>query len=126
MTQPERLVGGDGHGRHRRGERRQQAVPHRGGDDEAVAEGGEPRAGAEEGGIHPLEADAQVLEAAGAQELGVPRRARDEAVEDPAAVQGAGVEVGVVFELAGEIRLVDVFDPDGNRIQLAQSLDPGT
>ena len=34
----------------------------------------------------------------------------------------AGVEVGVVFELTGEIRLVDVFDPDGNRIQLAQSL----
>jgi catechol 2,3-dioxygenase-like lactoylglutathione lyase family enzyme len=35
----------------------------------------------------------------------------------------AGVEVGVVFELHGQIRLVDVFDPDGNRIQLAQALD---
>ena len=35
----------------------------------------------------------------------------------------AGVEVGVVFELHGQIRLVDVFDPDGNRIQLAQSLE---
>jgi len=35
----------------------------------------------------------------------------------------AGVEVGVVFEIHGQIRLVDVFDPDGNRIQLAQSLD---
>ncbi len=35
----------------------------------------------------------------------------------------SGVEVGVVFELHGQIRLVDVFDPDGNRIQLAQSLD---
>ena len=34
-----------------------------------------------------------------------------------------GVEVGVVLELAGQMRLVDVFDPDGNRIQLAQSLD---
>ena len=34
----------------------------------------------------------------------------------------AGIEVGVVFELHGQIRLVDVFDPDGNRIQLAQSL----
>jgi catechol 2,3-dioxygenase-like lactoylglutathione lyase family enzyme len=33
-----------------------------------------------------------------------------------------GVEVGVVFELHGQIRIVDVFDPDGNRIQLAQSL----
>ncbi|MBA2332249.1 MAG: VOC family protein [Actinobacteria bacterium] len=38
-------------------------------------------------------------------------------------LRAAGVEVGVVFELTGEIRLVDVFDPDGNRIQLAQSLD---
>ena len=35
----------------------------------------------------------------------------------------AGVEVGVVLELHGQIRLVDVFDPDGNRVQLAQSLD---
>jgi catechol 2,3-dioxygenase-like lactoylglutathione lyase family enzyme len=32
------------------------------------------------------------------------------------------VEVGVVLELAGQMRLVDVFDPDGNRIQLAQEL----
>jgi catechol 2,3-dioxygenase-like lactoylglutathione lyase family enzyme len=35
----------------------------------------------------------------------------------------AGVDVGVVFELHGQIRLLDVTDPDGNRIQLAQSLD---
>ena len=33
-----------------------------------------------------------------------------------------GVEVGTVIELAGQMRLVDVFDPDGNRIQLAQPL----
>ena len=33
-----------------------------------------------------------------------------------------GVRVGVVFELHGEIRLLDVFDPDGNRVQLAQEL----
>jgi catechol 2,3-dioxygenase-like lactoylglutathione lyase family enzyme len=37
-------------------------------------------------------------------------------------LRAAGVEVGVVFELTGEIRLVDVFDPDGNRVQLAQPL----
>ena len=35
----------------------------------------------------------------------------------------AGVEVGVVLELSGQIRLVDVFDPEGNRIQLAEPLD---
>ena len=37
-------------------------------------------------------------------------------------LRGENVEVGVVLELAGQMRLVDVFDPDGNRIQLAQSL----
>jgi catechol 2,3-dioxygenase-like lactoylglutathione lyase family enzyme len=33
-----------------------------------------------------------------------------------------GVDVGVVLELHGEMRLLDVFDPDGNRIQFAQEL----
>ena len=37
-------------------------------------------------------------------------------------LRDAGVRVGTVVELAGEMRLVDVFDPDGNRIQLAQAL----
>ena len=37
-------------------------------------------------------------------------------------LRGAGVEVGVVLELAGQMRLVDVFDPDGNRVQLAQPI----
>jgi catechol 2,3-dioxygenase-like lactoylglutathione lyase family enzyme len=32
------------------------------------------------------------------------------------------VEVGTVLELHGEVRLLDVFDPDGNRIQLVQEL----
>jgi predicted enzyme related to lactoylglutathione lyase len=47
-------------------------------------------------------------------------------VEDVKAVadrlRAAGVEVGVVLELHGQMRLLDVFDPDGNRIQLAQEL----
>jgi len=34
----------------------------------------------------------------------------------------AGVEVGVVLDLAGQMRLVDVFDPDGNRVQLTEEL----
>ena len=33
-----------------------------------------------------------------------------------------GVEVGTVLELAGAVRLVDVFDPDGNRVQLTQEI----
>ena len=34
----------------------------------------------------------------------------------------AGVDVGVVLEVTGMIRLVDVYDPDGNRLQLTQDL----
>ena len=37
-------------------------------------------------------------------------------------LEAAGVEVGVVLELHGAMRLLDVFDPDGNRVQLAQEL----
>jgi|ERR671929_2151938 catechol 2,3-dioxygenase-like lactoylglutathione lyase family enzyme len=33
-----------------------------------------------------------------------------------------GVDVGTVFELHGFVRLLDVYDPDGNRVQLAQEL----
>jgi catechol 2,3-dioxygenase-like lactoylglutathione lyase family enzyme len=40
-------------------------------------------------------------------------------------LRSAGIEVGVVFELHGEMRLLDVYDPDGNRVQLAQELSPG-
>jgi catechol 2,3-dioxygenase-like lactoylglutathione lyase family enzyme len=32
------------------------------------------------------------------------------------------VEVGVVVELHGEMRLLDVFDPDGNRLEFAQDV----
>jgi catechol 2,3-dioxygenase-like lactoylglutathione lyase family enzyme len=32
------------------------------------------------------------------------------------------VEVGTVLELHNEIRLLDVFDPDGNRVQLVEQL----
>jgi len=34
----------------------------------------------------------------------------------------AGVNVGVVLEIPGSIRLLDVFDPDGNRIQLSEDV----
>jgi catechol 2,3-dioxygenase-like lactoylglutathione lyase family enzyme len=40
-------------------------------------------------------------------------------------LKAAGVEVGVVLELHGQMRLVDVFDHDGNRLQLAQELSSG-
>ena len=31
-----------------------------------------------------------------------------------------GVSVGTIVELAGQMLLVDVYDPDGNRVQLSQ------
>jgi catechol 2,3-dioxygenase-like lactoylglutathione lyase family enzyme len=37
-------------------------------------------------------------------------------------LRAAGLEVGVVFELHGQMRLVDVYDPDGNRLQFAEEL----
>jgi catechol 2,3-dioxygenase-like lactoylglutathione lyase family enzyme len=35
---------------------------------------------------------------------------------------GEQVEVGTVLELHGAMRLLDVYDPDGNRIQLAEEV----
>jgi catechol 2,3-dioxygenase-like lactoylglutathione lyase family enzyme len=37
-------------------------------------------------------------------------------------LRAEGVEVGVILELHGQVRLVDVFDPDGNRIQLTEEI----
>jgi catechol 2,3-dioxygenase-like lactoylglutathione lyase family enzyme len=39
-------------------------------------------------------------------------------------LRDAGVQVGIVLELPGEILLLDVYDPDGNRVQLSQGLRP--
>jgi predicted enzyme related to lactoylglutathione lyase len=33
-----------------------------------------------------------------------------------------GVRVGTVLELQGAMRLLDVYDPDGNRLQLAEDI----
>jgi catechol 2,3-dioxygenase-like lactoylglutathione lyase family enzyme len=35
------------------------------------------------------------------------------------------VDIGTVIELHDEVRVVDVFDPDGNRLQLIQPLRDG-
>jgi catechol 2,3-dioxygenase-like lactoylglutathione lyase family enzyme len=37
-------------------------------------------------------------------------------------LRAAGVNVGVVVEIPGTIRLLDVFDPDGNRLQLSEDI----
>jgi catechol 2,3-dioxygenase-like lactoylglutathione lyase family enzyme len=35
-----------------------------------------------------------------------------------------GVDVGVVLELHGEMRLLEITDPDGNRLEVGQPLRP--
>jgi catechol 2,3-dioxygenase-like lactoylglutathione lyase family enzyme len=57
-----------------------------------------------------------------AESSGVAHVDVDDVKREAERLRAQGVEVGVVFELHGQIRLVDVFDPDGNRVQLAQSL----
>jgi catechol 2,3-dioxygenase-like lactoylglutathione lyase family enzyme len=68
------------------------------GDTEIALAEGEP----EEGGVAHIDVDDVKSEA---------ERLREQ-----------GVNVGTVLELAGHVRLLDVYDPDGNRIQLAQDL----
>jgi catechol 2,3-dioxygenase-like lactoylglutathione lyase family enzyme len=46
----------------------------------------------------------------------------DDVLAEADRLRAEGVEVGTVIELAGQMRLVDVFDPYGNRIQLAQHI----
>jgi predicted enzyme related to lactoylglutathione lyase len=55
-------------------------------------------------------------------ECGVATVDVDDVKADAEKLRKTGVEVGVVLELAGQIRIVDIFDPDGNRIQLTQPL----
>ena len=57
-------------------------------------------------------------------EAGVATVDVDDVKADAERLRDEGVEVGTVIELAGQMRIVDVFDPDGNRIQLAQPI-PG-
>jgi catechol 2,3-dioxygenase-like lactoylglutathione lyase family enzyme len=42
--------------------------------------------------------------------------------EEAERLRDKGIEVGVVLEIPGTIRILDVFDPDGNRLQLTQDI----
>jgi catechol 2,3-dioxygenase-like lactoylglutathione lyase family enzyme len=46
----------------------------------------------------------------------------DDAKAEAERLRAADVDVGTVLELHNEVRLLDVFDPDGNRVQLVQQL----
>jgi catechol 2,3-dioxygenase-like lactoylglutathione lyase family enzyme len=55
-------------------------------------------------------------------ETGVAHVEVDDLKREAERLREAGVEVGIVLELPGEMRLLDIYDPDGNRIQLAEEL----
>lgn len=46
----------------------------------------------------------------------------DDAKAEAERLRRDDVEVGTVLELAEQVRLVDVYDPDGNRVQLVEEL----
>ena len=60
------------------------------------------------------------------EEGGVAHVDVDDVKHEADRLRAEGVEIGIVIEIPhGEMRLLDVFDPDGNRIQLAQELSAG-
>ena len=82
----------------------------------------------EEGGFGPFAGGMEIAIAEGEPSEDGRRRATIDVADvkaEASRLRGAGVEVGIVLELHGQMRLVDIFDPDGNRIQLAQELDDG-
>jgi catechol 2,3-dioxygenase-like lactoylglutathione lyase family enzyme len=56
------------------------------------------------------------------EESGVAAIDVDDAKAEAERLRSQDVEVGTVFELHDEVRLLDVFDPDGNRVQLVEQL----
>ena len=46
----------------------------------------------------------------------------DDIKADAERLREQGVDVGVVLELHDTMRIVDVYDPDGNRIQLGEEI----
>jgi catechol 2,3-dioxygenase-like lactoylglutathione lyase family enzyme len=58
-----------------------------------------------------------------AEEGGVATIDVDDVKAERERLVAAGVEVGIAVELHGAIRVLDVFDPDGNRLQLAEEIE---
>lgn len=56
------------------------------------------------------------------EEAGVATIDVDDAKAEAERLRSEDVEVGTVLEIHNEVRLLDVFDPDGNRVQLVQQL----
>jgi len=56
------------------------------------------------------------------EEAGVATIDVDDAKAEAERLRAESVEVGTVLEIHNEVRLLDVFDPDGNRLQLVEQL----
>jgi catechol 2,3-dioxygenase-like lactoylglutathione lyase family enzyme len=78
----------------------------------------------EEGGWAKLERGAMHIALAEGepQEAGVATIDVEDVKAEAERLRDEDVEVGTVLELTGEVRLLDVFDPDGNRVQLVEEL----
>lgn len=78
----------------------------------------------DEGGWAKLErGDMQIALAEGEPEdAGVATIDVDDVKAEAERLRSEDVEVGTVLELHNEVRLLDVFDPDGNRVQLVEEL----
>jgi catechol 2,3-dioxygenase-like lactoylglutathione lyase family enzyme len=78
----------------------------------------------DDGGWAKLErGDMQIALAEGEpEEAGVATIDVDDAKAEAERLRAEDVEVGTVLELHNEVRLLDVFDPDGNRVQLVEQL----
>ena len=58
------------------------------------------------------------------EEAGVATVDVDDVKAEAERLRREGIEVGTVLELHGAVRLLYVYDPDGNRIQLAEDVAP--
>jgi catechol 2,3-dioxygenase-like lactoylglutathione lyase family enzyme len=56
------------------------------------------------------------------EEAGVATVDVEDAKAEAERLRAEEVEVGTVLEIHNEVRLLDVFDPDGNRVQLVEQL----
>ena len=77
-----------------------------------------------EGGLSKLERGGMeiALTTGEPQQSGVAHVEVDDVKAEAERLRRDGVEVGVVVELHGEMRLLEIVDPDGNRIELGEDV----
>ena len=76
----------------------------------------------ERNGVEVAISDGEFQEGASPEEEAVAAIDVEDVKAEADRLRDAGVNVGVVIEIPGTIRLLDVFDPDGNRLQLTEEI----